>query len=376
MVDDKLFSIIDFGSSKLRLGVYANYLPNSKFISEEDCFYTAKSIVVEDNLKKIILRTEKEIGKHLKNIDVMLDNKECFSVDISIKKKIDNDKIENNLIKNFIREAKILIESNNIKFKIQHIIITNYNIDGKDYKYLPNVSFVKNLVVELKFLLIPFSIIQNIKNTFKKNHISINNILNSSYVKSSHYLKYFKNYNTKVFLDIGLNKTSLFIYSGYDLIFFNFIPIGGNNITKDISKILNIDIIKSEELKKELKQNNLTFLNNEDTKDLLIKIIHARIEEIIDLSFQNFKNYDILKNSKSILIFTGEGSKILSKNSIYLKEEYDYFDDMNFFEENKIIVCDSAYNYSTSDQINEVVFVPKKQKNRGFFERMFYLISK
>ena len=289
MVDDKLFSIIDFGSSKLRLGVYANYLPNSKFISEEDCFYTAKSIVVEDNLKKIILRTEKEIGKHLKNIDVMLDNKECFSVDISIKKKIDNDKIENNLIKNFIREAKILIESNNIKFKIQHIIITNYNIDGKDYKYLPNVSFVKNLVVELKFLLIPFSIIQNIKNTFKKNHISINNILNSSYVKSSHYLKYFKNYNTKVFLDIGLNKTSLFIYSGYDLIFFNFIPIGGNNITKDISKILNIDIIKSEELKKELKQNNLTFLNNEDTKDLLIKIIHARIEEIIDLSFQNFK---------------------------------------------------------------------------------------
>ena len=252
MVDDKLFSIIDFGSSKLRLGVYANYLPNSKFISEEDCFYTAKSIVVEDNLKKIILRTEKEIGKHLKNIDVMLDNKECFSVDISIKKKIDNDKIENNLIKNFIREAKILIESNNIKFKIQHIIITNYNIDGKDYKYLPNVSFVKNLVVELKFLLIPFSIIQNIKNTFKKNHISINNILNSSYVKSSHYLKYFKNYNTKVFLDIGLNKTSLFIYSGYDLIFFNFIPIGGNNITKDISKILNIDIIKSEELKKEL----------------------------------------------------------------------------------------------------------------------------
>ena len=88
MVDDKLFSIIDFGSSKLRLGVYANYLPNSKFISEEDCFYTAKSIVVEDNLKKIILRTEKEIGKHLKNIDVMLDNKECFSVDISIKKKL------------------------------------------------------------------------------------------------------------------------------------------------------------------------------------------------------------------------------------------------------------------------------------------------
>ena len=83
-----------------------------------------------------------------------------------------------------------------------------------------------------------------------------------------------------------------------------------------------------------------------------------------------------MKNSKSILIFTGEGSKILSKNSIYLKEEYDYFDDMNFFEENKIIVCDSAYNYSTSDQINEVVFVPKKQKNRGFFERMFYLLSK
>ena len=36
MRSDKLFSILDFGSSKLRLGIFKNYLNNSKFISEID----------------------------------------------------------------------------------------------------------------------------------------------------------------------------------------------------------------------------------------------------------------------------------------------------------------------------------------------------
>ena len=59
------------------------------------------------------------------------------------------------------------------------------------------------------------------------------------------------------------------------------------------------------------------YINNNENNDLLIKIIHARVEEIIDLSFKGIGNLDILKNKKSILIFTGVGSKILSRNSIY-----------------------------------------------------------
>ena len=218
-------------------------------------------------------------------------------------------------------------------------------------------------------------IILNVKKIFRKNYIIVDNFYNTSYIKSLNYNKYFDKFTSKVFLDIGLNKTSLFFYNLNNLIHSNFIPIGGNHITKDISKMLNYDLQESEQIKLKLKQNNLTFLNDNNSKDILIKIVHARIEEIIDLSFKNLNHIKMLKDFKSVLVFSGEGSKLLSKNSIYLREDYNYFDDMSFFEENSDLVCESAYNYNVSDLVNEVVIVPKREQKNGIFEKLFYLFS-
>ena len=135
-----------------------------------------------------------------------------------------------------------------------------------------------------------------------------------------------------------------------------------NFITKDISKVLKIDLLESEKLKKTLNETDVTFsdvtedqisdkkLNKEEFKDLLNKIIYARIEEIISMSFKNNFFFNFLKNDeKSILIFTGEGSKILNKNSIYLKEEF---------------------NISFELTLNEPI-----RSSRVFFVNIFVLIS-
>ena len=370
------FSIIDFGSSKFRMGVFANYLPNSKFISEISYLEDTDNFNhQQEQLKKIILNTEKETGKHLKNINVMIDHSECLSIDLSIKKNIHKNKLNKNLIKIFIQEAKSIIENNYFKYKIQHLIITRYIIDGKNYFDIPNEVYAKDIIIEIKCLMILNDIILNVKKIFRKNYIIVDNFYNTSYIKSLNYNKYFDKFTSKVFLDIGLNKTSLFFYNLNNLIHSNFIPIGGNHITKDISKMLNYDLQESEQIKLKLKQNNLTFLNDNNSKDILIKIVHARIEEIIDLSFKNLNHIKMLKDFKSVLVFSGEGSKLLSKNSIYLREDYNYFDDMSFFEENSDLVCESAYNYNVSDLVNEVVIVPKREQKNGIFEKLFYLFS-
>ena len=72
-----------------------------------------------------------------------------------------------------------------------------------------------------------------------------------------------------------------------------------------------------------------------------------------------------------ILIFIGEGSKILNKNSIYLEEKFDFFSEISFFEENATIICDSGFNFIQSSKSQEVNFLPKKSKNKGFFEKFF-----
>ena len=66
--------------------------------------------------------------------------------------------------------------------------------------------------------------------------------------------------------------------------------------------------------------------------------------------------------NNSILIFIGEGSKILNKNSIYLNEKFNLFTEMNFFDETPDTICNSAYIYNTIKSTREVVVIPKKNR--------------
>ena len=380
MSNDKLFSILDFGSSKLRLGIFKNYLNNSKFISEIDSLdnfeFKSHNEKQKQNLQDLIIKTEKEINQHMNNINVMFDCPKILFIDFSIKKDMDKIKSDNSVFKNILQEAKQIIEEKNKNYKILHIIISKYILDGIEFDNMPENIIIEEAILELKFILAPNIILDSIKELLKDNHISINNFYNSTYVKTLNYTSYFESFDIKTFIDVGYKKTSLALYKNNKLLFLDFLPIGGDNITKDIYKVLKKKYNESEILKKSLIQKEVTFINDEQNHDLLIKIIHARIEEIIDLCFKNITDIESIKNKKSILIFTGEGSKILSKNSIYLKEKYNIFDDLNFFEENCETICTSAFNYESSNKFSEAIIMPKKQRKTGLFERFFYMFSR
>ena len=380
MSNDKLFSILDFGSSKLRLGIFKNYLNNSKFISEIDSLdnfeFKSHNEKQKQNLQDLIIKTEKEINQHMNNINVMFDCPKILFIDFSIKKDMDKIKSDNSVFKNILQEAKQIIEEKNKNYKILHIIISKYILDGIEFDNMPENIIIEEAILELKFILAPNIILDSIKELLKDNHISINNFYNSTYVKTLNYTSYFESFDIKTFIDVGYKKTSLALYKNNKLLFLDFLPIGGDHITKDISKVLKKKYNESEILKKSLIQKEVTFINDEQNHDLLIKIIHARIEEIIDLCFKNITDIESIKNKKSILIFTGEGSKILSKNSIYLKEKYNIFDDLNFFEENCETICTSAFNYKSSNNFSEAIIMPKKQRKTGLFERFFYMFSR
>ena len=177
------------------------------------------------------------------------------------------------------------------------------------------------------------------------------------------------------------------------LIIFNTIPLGGNHITKDISQVLNLSEEESENIKKSLNKSETVFsdkseeefISNSKIKkklsgnislELLQKVIYARIDEILSLSFKNI-NFSKLMGDKSkcILVFTGEGSKILNKNSIYLENQFNFFDEMKFFEESANLICQAGFNFKRINNSHEVNIIAKKPKKYGFFEKLFNLIS-
>ena len=81
-------TVIDFGSSELRLGVFDSKL--SKL------FFESKDIPKNDNYEEysksintLIREAEKKISTHLENITVLYDSSEICTIDLSIKKKLD-----------------------------------------------------------------------------------------------------------------------------------------------------------------------------------------------------------------------------------------------------------------------------------------------
>ncbi len=105
--------------------------------------------------------------------------------------------------------------------------------------------------------------------------------------------------------------------------------------------------------------------------ELLKKVVLARIEEIIELAF---KNTNIINNfkisSNSMLILTGDGSKIFNKNSFHLDDKYN-FKEISFYEESNFEICNSGIKFYEDSNKTEIKLSNKVLKKQGFFEKFF-----
>ena len=393
-----LETFIDFGTYKTRLGVFNTSSSSKDYFIEKK---THSNVNIENinlhdfekKIKELIQTTEKQINYHIKDLNVMLDLSNFSSIDVSLKKNYEGKNISLEDIQILLQESRQMFQENNKNNKIIHMIVKKFIFDENVFLEIPENNLkCNNLTLEIKFICYPNNILDKIQNIFNYNDVVINNFSCSTYVKSLNYNKLFQNHEKKIFLDIGFKKTCLAVYEKDVLIHLNSIPIGGNHITSDISQILKLSREDSEILKKSLNKtetifsdndeiekdeivNKLELINKDISEDLLKKVIYARIEEIINLSFKKINFDQSIKDNNYILVFIGEGSKILNKNAIYLENKYHFINEMNFYEENVELICRSAHNISHNNYNNEVNLVSKKPKKIGFFEKLFNLFK-
>ncbi len=385
-----LDTIIDFGSKNLRLGVfnqssekiYSSNIKINEFLENDN---------LDKALKNLVRDAEKQLSTHLADVNILYDSSEFNFIDFSIKKSFDQPTLISKHYKSLIEEANFIISENNFRDQVIHIDINNIIVD--DNRKLENLFDdikIKSLILEIKFICLKKSTINNLSNKFKKNNLNILCIYCSSYVKSFFYKKSIDTRKNIIFLDIGYERTSALFFNNNKFQFLNSVPIGGNNITKDISKVLKLDISYSEDLKIKFdkNENEISFnkistneinLFSEISKknisiDLLKQVIQSRVDEIINISIiQNnyFKN--INSSEKPKIIFIGNGSKLISFiNNFNLKNS---FSELIFFDESDTKICEAGINYHKSDE-RSLINIQKKLKKTGFFEKFFNLFSR
>ena len=378
-------AVIDVGSKNLKLGIFNN---------EDKSIYTSQkkiSDTLEKSLNSLVRDAEKYLSSHIDEVIVLYDSPKYYSLEISIKKVFDHGTSIKKIYNDLIQEAHFLISQNNFKDQIIHLIINNIIVDEtKTLNEITDDIKVKSLVLEIKFICLNKILIEDITNKFKNNNLKISNFYCSSYVKIFYYKNQLISKDYLFFIDIGFERSSGFMFNESKIEFFKSIPIGGNNITKDISKILNLSLEYSEDLKIKFNrsENDISFIKNSTSEtnpfsetieknisiDLLKQIIVARLDEIIELSIfdsMSIKNLNSL--SKHKLIITGGGSKLLSNN--YNLSINKIFTELVPFDENDSLVCETGLNYHKSNESFHVK-TKKKPKKLGFFENFFNLFSK
>ena len=186
MENDLNFEVfLFFSPEKIILSV--NRKTDFKIIFKDEFFFENSSTQL--NFKKLdfflnenIFKIEKILGNFVEKINIIIETKDFFNLQISIKKNNHNGNINSSIILYLIKSAKYQCEKTIQNMRIIHILIDNYLIDNVNFTELPLNQKCKNFSLDISFICLPNGLIKHIEKTLKKFQISVNQILSASYI--------------------------------------------------------------------------------------------------------------------------------------------------------------------------------------------------
>ena len=172
---------------------------------------------------------------------------------------------------------------------------------------------------------------RQIASVFRKSNLDIDGLVPVTLAQRSIMLDSNELNDNVMLLDIGAGNTDIGVFEGSNFVYTNTIPLGGDNITNDISLVLNISEEEADKLKKQYGLALKSFIDNDNEillttcKDeggkkvirssQLIEIIEARIEEIFSLVNKDITMQGI-KSRINNVILTGQGITNINKSDV------------------------------------------------------------
>ena len=160
---------------------------NSEILFNEEFFFNNLgdySISLTKFLDDKIFKVEKEFNFYIKDIHLIIEDKNFINFNLSLIKDFKD--LFNNTNDNLseISNIKESILKSNSDFQLVHMMINKFIIDGKEFLELPYQNDKKNLFLKIKLICLKIERLVNLKKTLSKYQINIKKIFNYRYVKS------------------------------------------------------------------------------------------------------------------------------------------------------------------------------------------------
>lgn len=299
-----------------------NGLKKGKIVNEDD---------ISLSISKTIKQAEEETELRINSAYVTIPGKYVTIVQNSCLKEV-KDKfsgISQKDVQNAIIQVKdIEIPDNKILIDvaINQVILDNGKVISD-----PIGSFASSFTVNAQVILADKDYIRKLTSIFKKAGIEIDGIIPVSLAERNLVLDKNELYDNVMILDVGAGNTEIGIFEGDVFKYTNTVPLGGVNITQDISIVLGISEEEAEKLKKQYGLALRSFIDNDNEIMLntlkddsrskviksseLIEIMEARIEEIFSIINKDITSQG-LKSRINNVILTGQGITNISKSDV------------------------------------------------------------
>ena len=210
------------------------------------------------------------------------------------------------------------------------IVEDEFILDNGKIVQDPIGSLSTSFTLNAQVVLADKEYIRQLSGIFRKVDIDIDGLIPITLAERNLVLDANELTDNVLLVDIGAGNTELGIFDGNNFVYTNTIPLGGDNITNDISIVLGISEEEADKLKKQYGLAMRSYIDNDneillttykdDSKKViksseLIEIIEARIEEIFTLVNKDITTKGI-KSRINNVVLTGQGITTISKSDV------------------------------------------------------------
>ena len=329
---------IDIGSSKVSLvvGEVNNFNQvEVVFTTQQKCRGIKKSKIIDEDeianaISKAVEDAEKEAEIKINSAYMTIAGKYVTIVQNSVTKTI-KDKFAG-ISSRDVAAALMQVKDIDIPDGMNIIDIVTGKFILEDGRMVddPVGNLVSSFTVNGQVILGDRDYIRELSNISRKAGIDIDGIIPITLAERNLVLDVNELSDNVMIIDIGAGNTEIGVFEGNNFQYTNTIPLGGDNITKDIQMVLNIVEEEAEKLKRQyglamrsyIDNDNEILLNTaEDPNNKIIKsselieIIEARIEEIFSLINKDIVNQGVKPKINNVIL-TGQGITSISKSDV------------------------------------------------------------
>ena len=382
-----IFFIISYNKNKdhkliKSITVDSKGIQNGKIVDVE---------IVSRLIKKNINFIEDELDHYFSTASVIINPNNINCLNVSGYKKLNGSQVSKEDVTYILNDIKKSILSNEEQDSLVHLFNYSFSLDSDNLENLPIGLFGEFYNQNMTFFLVNKNILKNIKLIFNNCGINIDRTILKPFVEGISFQLTNKTNTNFTTISLEYKNINISLFKNRSYAFTQDFDFGIDLIVKDISKLCSLKINEVDFFLKEI-DLKILLENDEDSyldkvffstspyrkikHRLILEIIVARLDELIEICYDKNSNLNYLRKSNDTIYIIVDNFEYY-KNIQFALQKNKLIDSMFVFgkniEDNSLFILNGAAELVSKGWDKEAIPSAQLKKSiiSAFFSRLF-----